>query len=49
MAVRKRELEAAADHFDKKEREAMRRKLEKMDAEEALTLLPSARGKKSPH
>jgi hypothetical protein len=42
MALKKRELEAAADNFSWEERDAMRQKFDVMDAmdvEEAITLL----------
>ncbi len=42
MALKKRELEAAADNFSREERDAMQQKwdaMDAMDAEEAITLL----------
>jgi hypothetical protein len=42
MALKKRELEAAADNFSREEKDAMRQKwdaMDGMDAEEAITLL----------
>jgi hypothetical protein len=42
MALKKRELEAAADNFSREERETVRQKwdvMDAMDAEEAITLL----------
>ncbi len=39
LALKKRELEAAADHFSREERDTMRQKLDVMDAKDAITSL----------
>ena len=41
MALKKRELEAAADHFNREERDELRKKWDAMDAEDARKAMTS--------
>ena len=41
MALKKRELEAAADHFNKEERDKLQKKWDAMDAEDAEEAITS--------
>ena len=41
MALKKRELEAAADHFNREERDEMQKKWDAMDAEDAEEAITS--------
>ncbi len=49
MALRERELMAAADMMNWEKRAALRQKLDEMDAEEALNALMSVNGEEPAH
>ncbi len=49
LALRERELMAAADTMNREKRAALRQKLDEMDAEEALNALMSVNGEEPAH
>ena len=46
LAIKESELDAAADKMRREKRDALRRKFDEMDAEEALNALASVEGSK---